>query len=517
MPIPAAYGSSRQQKKKQRPFPTYAGTPYSFTQGTSVTITPTIKGDGPSSASISPALPSGLSLNATTLVISGTPSESSSQTTYTVTATNAGGESQVQLQLTITAAAPTVTITSVAYETISYGNTGGSIPDAGVVLSETLTENPGRFSAEKIGQYFSAEDPQKVLTQATLRYDTTNLTESDLPADGSCIIWVDIAWQSEERRPSIWIWRPDAGDGEPFEDPGAGRFTAMGFGNLNRDAILSGRIDLMPSASTGFAHYVALADTARLSLLYKVKILLADGTRITSSEQEIQFNSEGQTPAAKTYLQSAVAPTISNVTLVAFAYAPDGNPGVSAPLAPDQQETVTISASSGTGWQIEPDSVALFKDSNMEKLYYAWSVTYDSSALTPGDFSEQDVIVNFTVNNPAGSNKMQYHRNEFADDVLFGTPSTLEFEYADRAFCIDGTTAAFLLPGFGGVADQPLGAPGDGPYAEDNPIIFNASEEGAPEVAYEFSLTFIKANGSEIVTDPVTVLVPTNATRNYLL
>lgn len=517
MPIPAAYGSSRQQKKKQRPFPTYAGTPYSFTQGTSVTITPTIKGDGPSSASISPALPSGLSLNATTLVISGTPSESSSQTTYTVTATNDGGQTAVQLQLTITAAAPTVTITSMEYTTLSYGNNGSNTPDPSLVLSETLTSSGGEFTTEKIGQYFSAANAQKVLTQGTVGYSTTNLSANDLPADGSCAIAVDIAWQQGLKTPSIWIWRPDSGeDGSPLETAEPGQFTAMAFSNLTRDEILNGRIDLMPSASTGFAHYVPAASGDLLILAYRVNILLANGNIINSEIFSVRFNEEGQVPAFKQYLQAAAPPTISNVTLLAFAYAPDGNPGVSAPLDPSQQETVTISASSGTGWQIEPDQVALFKDSNMEKLYYAWSVTYDSSALNPTEFSENDVIVNFTVNNPAGSNKMQYHRNEFADDVLFGTPSILASEYSERAFCIDGETAAFLLPGFGGVADQPRGAPGDGPYAEDNPIIFNASEEGAPEVAYEFSLTFIKQDGNEIVTDPVTVLVPPNATRNFL-
>ena len=152
----------------------------------------------------------------------------------------------------------------------------------------------------------------------------------------------------------------------------------------------------------------------------------------------------------------------------------------------------------------------------MEKLYYAWSVTYDSSALNPMEFAENDVLVNFTVNNIAGSNKMQYHTIEFSEDRLFVQPSILEFEYAERAECIDGETAAFLLPGFGGVAGQPTGTTG-GSYAADNFIIFNASDPSSPTMAYEFSLTFTKADGSEIVTDAVTVLVPANAARNLLI
>jgi hypothetical protein len=64
-------------------------------------LTPSNSGGTPTSYSVSPALPSGLSLNTTTGVISGTPNGSASSATYTVTATNAGGSGTFPLTITI--------------------------------------------------------------------------------------------------------------------------------------------------------------------------------------------------------------------------------------------------------------------------------------------------------------------------------------------------------------------------------------------------------------------------------
>jgi uncharacterized repeat protein (TIGR01451 family) len=65
--------------------------PNVFTVGTLIgNLTPSVSGNV-ISYSVSPALPSGLSLNTTTGVISGTPTVVSANATYTVTATNSGG------------------------------------------------------------------------------------------------------------------------------------------------------------------------------------------------------------------------------------------------------------------------------------------------------------------------------------------------------------------------------------------------------------------------------------------
>lgn len=65
--------------------------------------TPAATGGAIASFTISPALPAGLSLNATTGVISGTPTAIQSSVTYTIVGSNAAGSVQAQVQIVVTA------------------------------------------------------------------------------------------------------------------------------------------------------------------------------------------------------------------------------------------------------------------------------------------------------------------------------------------------------------------------------------------------------------------------------
>ena len=79
-----------------------------FTKGVAITSdTPTSSGGSVSSYSVSPTLPAGLVLSASSGAITGTPTVVSAKASYTVTATNAGGSTTTALSITVNDEAPT--------------------------------------------------------------------------------------------------------------------------------------------------------------------------------------------------------------------------------------------------------------------------------------------------------------------------------------------------------------------------------------------------------------------------
>lgn len=84
---------------------------------------PTISGGAVVSWSVSPSLPNGLSINASTGVITGTPTAASPATSYTVTATNSGGFTTATLYIAVSVSSPS----DLAYSAASYTFTNGAI------------------------------------------------------------------------------------------------------------------------------------------------------------------------------------------------------------------------------------------------------------------------------------------------------------------------------------------------------------------------------------------------------
>src|SRR5579864_77741 len=80
--------------------------PQVYTVGDAITpLAPTITGMV-SGYSVSPALPAGLALNATSGQITGTPTATTPSANYTVTASNSGGSSSFTLTISVNLAAP---------------------------------------------------------------------------------------------------------------------------------------------------------------------------------------------------------------------------------------------------------------------------------------------------------------------------------------------------------------------------------------------------------------------------
>ncbi|EMY27152.1 PF07603 family protein [Leptospira interrogans serovar Australis str. 200703203] len=84
----------------------YAGTPFTFTQGATITTaTPSVTGTVTSCNSDIP-LPAGLGINGTTCAISGTPTTTQSATNYTITASNAYGSTNTTISIRVNLAPP---------------------------------------------------------------------------------------------------------------------------------------------------------------------------------------------------------------------------------------------------------------------------------------------------------------------------------------------------------------------------------------------------------------------------
>lgn len=83
------------------PIISYSSGSYVYSTGVGVTNTPTNTGTGGATWSCSPILPSGLSINSSTGVITGTPSNASALTTYVVYATNSIGTGTTTFTITV--------------------------------------------------------------------------------------------------------------------------------------------------------------------------------------------------------------------------------------------------------------------------------------------------------------------------------------------------------------------------------------------------------------------------------
>lgn len=143
--LTAAEISSRATADTPNPQLVLSSSTVAATVGSAITsITPTIYAAGtnsPSSYSISPSLPTGLSINSSTGVISGTPTVTSTSTTYTVTANGLSPAPTATFSLSSDYAACSVTpVTANGYTVYKFINTGNcnwSVP-SGITKADVL-------------------------------------------------------------------------------------------------------------------------------------------------------------------------------------------------------------------------------------------------------------------------------------------------------------------------------------------------------------------------------------------
>jgi hypothetical protein len=118
----------------------YSPATISGTVGTAISnLTPTVTGTVTSYA-ISPALPAGLTISASTGVISGTPSAVTASATYTVTAANAGGSTTTTVTVVVAKGTPAITLAPTA-----SAITAGQALSNSIISGGTVTPSGGTW------------------------------------------------------------------------------------------------------------------------------------------------------------------------------------------------------------------------------------------------------------------------------------------------------------------------------------------------------------------------------------
>lgn len=117
-------------------------TPQTYTVNVAATtLNPTVTGSVTSYA-VSPALPAGLSINAGTGAISGTPTALQAQTNHTVTASNAGGSTNATLSITVNDVVPSIDYPQTTYSLVAGTTITAITPTATGGPVVTWTVNP---------------------------------------------------------------------------------------------------------------------------------------------------------------------------------------------------------------------------------------------------------------------------------------------------------------------------------------------------------------------------------------
>ena len=211
-------------------------------------LTPTVTGSV-SSYSVSPALPAGLTLNATTGAISGTPTSKAAEATYTITATNGGGSTTFELILAVNAQ----TASGVFVDSIVSG------------LSYVSGDQTGETDAQGHFTYEVGEDVTFSVGAVTLgsAAGAEFVTPLDLIADGAS---TTLAVQNIVRFLMLMDSDGDPANGITISEALRARaadWPAVGFTTSDLDAALvdiipdtsvDGAIRTLPSAATAQTH-----------------------------------------------------------------------------------------------------------------------------------------------------------------------------------------------------------------------------------------------------------------------
>ncbi len=309
---------------------------------------PSNSGSPASSWSISPALPAGLSFNAATGQISGTPTATSASTTYTVTATNSAGSDTTTVDLSVAA--------SLAAPNISYSLSNLSLTENSAMSSLLPTNTGGAASSWSI----SPSPPSGILFNttsgrisgtATTSLAGTTFTITAINSTGSDTFVITISVTGALASPAISYTSSSLNltvgstmtSLSPTNAGGAASSWSVspslpsGLSLDTSTGVLSGT----PTAISSLATYVVTATNATGSDNFSIDIAVAAASTTTSSTTTTTAAPQSSPPVQSTTTTTSIA-TVTNTTTSTIAVTTTTQPRRRPPNAPVRSTTTTV-------------------------------------------------------------------------------------------------------------------------------------------------------------------------------
>ncbi|MBR63713.1 MAG: hypothetical protein CMC60_06740, partial [Flavobacteriaceae bacterium] len=359
---------------------TYSPNTFTLTKGTAMTtVTPTASGGPVTSWSVSPSLPSGLSLDSSTGAISGTPSAVTSSATYTVTATNTGGSTTADVTIEVNDVAPSSLVYSPDSFTLTKGTAMTTVTptvSGGTITSWSISPSlPAGLSLDSSTGAISGT-PTAVTSSAT--YTVTASNSGGSTTDDVTIVVNDVAPSSLTYSPNSFTLTKGTAMTTVTPTANGGPVTSWSVSpslpsGLSLDSS-TGAISGTPSAVTSSATYTVTATNTGGSTTADVTIVVND---VVPSSLTYSPNSFTLT---KGTAMTTVTPTASGGTITGWSVSPSLPAGLAldsstgaisgTPTAVTSSATYTITASN-TGGSTTADVTIVVNDVAPSSLTYS--------------------------------------------------------------------------------------------------------------------------------------------------